>query len=45
MCVLAGGALAAEEAKPARPNVVLAVIDTLRADHLPFLGHRLNTAP
>lgn len=32
-------------APPARPNVVLAVIDTLRADHLPFLGHRLNTAP
>ena len=29
----------------ARPNVVLAVIDTLRADHLPFLGYRVNTAP
>jgi arylsulfatase A-like enzyme len=30
---------------PARPNVVLVVIDTLRADHLPFHGYALNTAP
>jgi arylsulfatase A-like enzyme len=28
-----------------RPNVVLVVIDTLRQDHLPFYGYRLNTAP
>ena len=29
----------------AQPNVVLVVIDTLRQDHLPFYGYRLNTAP
>ncbi len=29
MCVLAGGALAAEEAKPARPNVVVILADDL----------------
>jgi arylsulfatase A-like enzyme len=28
-----------------RPNVVLIVIDTLRADHLPFYGYRRDTAP
>jgi len=32
-----------DEASP-RPNLVLIVIDTLRADHLPFHGYR-NTAP
>jgi len=30
---------------PARPNVVLVVIDTLRADHLPFYGYPKDTAP
>ena len=30
---------------PARPNVVLVVIDTLRADHLPFYGYPKETAP
>jgi arylsulfatase A-like enzyme len=29
----------------AGPNVVLVVIDTLRADRLPFYGYRRNTAP
>lgn len=29
----------------ARPNIVLVVIDTLRQDHLPFHGYRVNTAP
>jgi len=28
-----------------RPNVVVIVIDTLRADHLPFLGYSRDTAP
>jgi len=27
------------------PNVVLIVIDTLRADHLPFYGYKENTTP
>ncbi|MCK4836011.1 MAG: sulfatase [Candidatus Aminicenantes bacterium] len=27
------------------PNVVVIVIDTLRADHLPFYGYKKNTAP
>ena len=30
---------------PAEPNVVLVVIDTLRADHLPFYGYPKDTAP
>jgi arylsulfatase A-like enzyme len=30
---------------PARPNIVLVVIDTLRADHLPFYGYPKETAP
>lgn len=30
---------------PPRPNVVLVVIDTLRADHLPFYGYPKETAP
>lgn len=30
---------------PPRPNVVLVVIDTLRADHLPFYGYPKGTAP
>jgi arylsulfatase A-like enzyme len=28
-----------------RPNIVVIVIDTLRADHLPSYGYGLNTAP
>jgi arylsulfatase A-like enzyme len=27
------------------PNIVLIVLDTLRADHLPFYGYEKNTAP
>ena len=27
------------------PDIVLIVIDTLRADHLPFYGYKKNTAP
>ena len=30
---------------PPRPDVVLVVIDTLRADHLPFYGYPKETAP
>ena len=40
------GLSACSQGKPqARPNVVLVVIDTLRRDHLPFHGYRINTAP
>lgn len=28
-----------------QPNIVIIVIDTLRADHLPFYGYKKNTAP
>ncbi len=28
-----------------RPNIVVILIDTLRADHLPFYGYESNTAP
>lgn len=31
--------------KKPRPHVVLIVLDTLRADHLPFYGYHKNTAP
>lgn len=31
--------------KSAAPNIVLIVLDTLRADHLPFYGYQINTAP
>lgn len=31
--------------KSPEPNVVLIVLDTLRADHLPFYGYEKNTAP
>ena len=30
---------------PQKPNIILIVIDTLRADHLPFYGYQKNTAP
>ena len=30
---------------PERPNIVLIVVDALRADHLPFYGYGENTAP
>jgi len=31
--------------KEQKPNIILVVIDTLRADHLPFYGYEKNTAP
>jgi arylsulfatase A-like enzyme len=38
-------AFARPESVPGDPNVVLIVIDTLRADHLPFYGYPIDTAP
>jgi len=35
---------AAAAPKPARPNVVIVTIDTLRADHLPIYGYARDTA-
>ncbi|TFG81072.1 MAG: hypothetical protein E4H23_00275 [Chrysiogenales bacterium] len=43
--VLCGQSACRSGTSQARPNVVLVVIDTLRQDHLPFYGYRLNTAP
>lgn len=31
--------------KVREPNVIVIVLDTLRADYLPFYGHKRNTAP
>jgi arylsulfatase A-like enzyme len=31
--------------RPERPNIVVIVVDALRADHLPFYGYPKNTAP
>lgn len=31
--------------KPERPNVIVILVDTLRADHLPFYGYGADTAP
>jgi arylsulfatase A-like enzyme len=31
--------------EPARPNVLVVLVDTLRADRLPFYGHAADTAP
>ena len=39
------GGLAAWQWREQRPNVVVVVIDTLRADHLPTYGYARNTAP
>ena len=36
---------AAPPAEASRPNIVLVVIDTLRADHLPSYGYARETAP
>jgi arylsulfatase A-like enzyme len=42
-CLLLAGCTRAPE--PARPDIVLVVADTLRADRLPFHGHPEDTAP
>ncbi len=46
LCGLAGLlAPACGGGRPQLPNVVVVVIDTLRADHLPFHGYQRDTAP
>jgi len=42
---LASGAPACRPAEPRLPDVVVVVVDTLRADRLPFLGYGRDTAP
>jgi len=44
VCVSIGVA-ACSKPEDSRPNVVVIVIDTVRADHLPFYGYAKNTAP
>jgi arylsulfatase A-like enzyme len=39
------GLLSACSSRPSRPDVVVVLIDTLRADHLSFYGHERETAP
>jgi choline-sulfatase len=39
------GAPAPSPSPVPRPNIVLVVVDTLRADHLPFMGYPRDTAP
>jgi arylsulfatase A-like enzyme len=39
------GAVEAQTSADARPNIVFILIDTLRADHLPFHGYSRPTAP
>ncbi len=39
------GLLFLSQEEQSRPNIVLIVIDTLRADHLPFYGYAHSTAP
>lgn len=41
----AAAALLGPGPPPRRPNVVVVLIDTLRADHLPMYGYRADTAP
>jgi len=43
--LLASLSASACSSEPPGPNVVLVVIDTLRADHLPFYGYENQTAP
>jgi arylsulfatase A-like enzyme len=45
LCAAILGSLAGCSSERVRPNVVVVVIDTLRADRLPFYGHERNTAP
>ena len=45
MLVPAGVGRAEEEAPAERPNVLVISIDTLRADHLSFLGYERKTSP
>ena len=43
--LLASLSTSACSSEPPGPNVVLVVVDTLRADHLPFYGYEKQTAP
>jgi arylsulfatase A-like enzyme len=43
--LLAGALIASCGSGPSRPNIVLIVIDTLRADHLGCYGYKKDTAP
>jgi arylsulfatase A-like enzyme len=46
LAALAGGvALGCDRPAPERPNVLVVVVDTLRADRLPFYGCEENNAP
>lgn len=46
VCVAGLGLSCSGQGKAAaRPNIVVVVIDTLRADHLPFYGYGIDTAP
>ena len=46
LCILAlATACAGGDAEPARPNVLLISIDTLRADHLGCYGYERATSP
>ena len=45
LAALGGSAACRRSKAQAKPNVVLVVIDTLRQDHLPFHGYRVDTAP
>jgi arylsulfatase A-like enzyme len=46
LAALAGGvASGCDRPAAKRPNAVVVVVDTLRADHLPFYGSEVNTAP
>ncbi len=44
-CALLAAACSNGEPQKAAPNVLMVVIDTLRADHLPFYGYSEQTAP
>jgi arylsulfatase A-like enzyme len=43
--LVCGGAWGCNRAAPDRPNVLVVVVDTLRADRLPFYGCEENNAP
>ena len=45
LCLAIFASCETEAPAPERPNVVLIVIDTLRADHVSALGYELNTTP
>lgn len=44
-CLAGGTGAGCAEDPPARPNVVVVTLDTLRPDHLDFYGYERSTAP